>query len=387
MFPAGNGDAFLIDHCGAERSTVLIDGGYASTFDQFISPELTRIARDGVCLDLVVITHIDSDHISGLLSFFEKNGPAALAEIIPVKNVWHNSLRCLSFRRDGSSELNRGDHELLRQILDAGYATSRLPFEHEISASQGSSLSSALSKGGYVWNENNGSSPIVAPFELALNPALSLRVLGPTETRLLALRNFWLTSIRRLGVTGTLVKTPLLEDVFEFLCSYEASGVSDPATISGRCSIDSELADVYTPDTSITNGSSLSISIQAGPHRLLFPGDSWAEDLELSLSSVLVAPVTIFDAIKLSHHGSLHNTSPRLLSRIDSPHFLVSTDGEKHGHPDVEVLKAIVDRPGPFERHLHFNVRTPASRFMSTYASKSGCPFSVHEDATTITLM
>ncbi|WP_244077728.1 hypothetical protein, partial [Aeromonas caviae] len=53
----------------------------------------------------------------------------------------------------------------------------------------------------------------------------------------------------------------------------------------------------------------------------------------------------IFDAIKVSHHGSLHNTNVELLSLIDAPIYLISSDGSRHGHPDFEVLAEIVDRP------------------------------------------
>ncbi len=90
----------------------------------------------------------------------------------------------------------------------------------------------------------------------------------------------------------------------------------------------------------------------------------------------------IFDAIKLSHHGSAHNTSPELLSLVDSEHFFISTNGEGHEHPDFAVLRAIVDRPAAFRRTLHFNYSTPASRRLRTYQSKSNTDFTVEEDKT-----
>jgi hypothetical protein len=88
----------------------------------------------------------------------------------------------------------------------------------------------------------------------------------------------------------------------------------------------------------------------------------------------------VFDAIKLSHHGSLRNTSPELLNLIDSPRYFISSNGERHNHPDVEVIKAIVDRPTHLHRNLYFNYSTPASRWLKGYTSKSGATFSVHEN-------
>ncbi len=44
MYQAGNGDAFLIEH---GQDAILIDGGYASTFQQHLAPDLYARARAG----------------------------------------------------------------------------------------------------------------------------------------------------------------------------------------------------------------------------------------------------------------------------------------------------------------------------------------------------
>lgn len=112
---------------------------------------------------------------------------------------------------------------------------------------------------------------------------------------------------------------------------------------------------------------------------MLFLGDAWAEDVVSKLKPLQTAfaPI-IFDAIKVSHHGSSRNTSVELLSIADSPCFLVSSDGTGHGHPDFEVLAEIVDRPAPFTRQIYFNYETPASRKLRAHTSRSGAAFSVH---------
>ena len=95
MYPAGNGDAFLIRENATKPTAILIDGGYASTFQAYISHDLTHLAQNGYSLDLVVVTHIDADHLSGLLAFFKHNGSSRDPKIIQVRDVWHNSLRSL----------------------------------------------------------------------------------------------------------------------------------------------------------------------------------------------------------------------------------------------------------------------------------------------------
>jgi len=67
MYPANNGDAFLLVATVPKTVTILIDGGYASTYKKYISKDLISLAAQGHCLYLVVATHIDADHIMGLI--------------------------------------------------------------------------------------------------------------------------------------------------------------------------------------------------------------------------------------------------------------------------------------------------------------------------------
>jgi hypothetical protein len=163
-----------------------------------------------------------------------------------------------------------------------------------------------------------------------------------------------------------------LDDVFEFLCAHEVVAPGMHALASS----DEDLAQLHFPDVSITNGSSISLLVEVEAARILFLGDAWAEDIVTTLMS---RGPTVFDAIKIAHHGSACNTSPELLALVDSPHFFISTDGVGYQHPDFAVLKAIVDRPGTFRRTLHFNYSTGASRRLRTYRSRGGADFAVEE--------
>ncbi|MCV3032960.1 MBL fold metallo-hydrolase, partial [Escherichia coli] len=64
MYPAQNGDAFLLS---TNRTNILIDGGYPSTFNSYIHKDLKELAARNACLNLVIITHIDADHIGGII--------------------------------------------------------------------------------------------------------------------------------------------------------------------------------------------------------------------------------------------------------------------------------------------------------------------------------
>lgn len=89
ILPALNGDCFLIT---ARETNILIDGGYVNTYNEFLKPLLLEMASQGKELSLVVVSHIDADHISGILKFIEEN---EAENIIPIQNIWHNAFRHL----------------------------------------------------------------------------------------------------------------------------------------------------------------------------------------------------------------------------------------------------------------------------------------------------
>lgn len=372
MYPADNGDAFLIQ---ANGSNLLVDGGYAATYQNFIAEDLTRLANCGGRLDLVICSHIDSDHIGGLLKFFAQNGPPG-KRAVDVGRVWHNSLRSLPYSATKDSS---GDQAILKAIQLRGYPEQASSGPNPISAKQGSSLAKLLREHGYTWNSGTGTSCIAEHTgALTLTPGVSIRVIGPKVERLEDLRKLWMREVRKLGHSGSAKPSDLLDDAYEMWCASAgftaAPGAQQIARKTGQ-----RLEDVYTPDTSVPNGSSIAFILSVSGQRGLFLGDAWAEDVISSLKALQPqAAPELFDVIKVSHHGSLHNTSMELLRVADAPWFLISTDGVRHTHPDFEVLAEIVDRPASFVRHLFFNYETPACSQLKSHTSRSGSAFKVH---------
>ena len=82
FLPAFNGDCILIT---TDKFNILIDGGTKKTYSLSLSKALDEVNQ----LDLVILTHIDSDHIMGLIEMFNDNKTV-------VKKVWFNSLGKLS---------------------------------------------------------------------------------------------------------------------------------------------------------------------------------------------------------------------------------------------------------------------------------------------------
>lgn len=371
MYPASNGDAFLVDAAG---TFILIDAGFASTFQNFIKADLASLNSDGQRLALAVCTHIDADHIGGLLEFFSSNGLHP-RRIIEVDRVWHNSLRSMPLQL-GEEEGVQGKR-VLEALQRRGFGWPAL--SGPISARQGSSLAKMLGRDAYLWNEGHGTNCISQDLQpLILSEAVSVEVVGPSRARLEALRDVWLKEVAKLGYKGGVASRDLIDDAYEMWFAT-VPDVTTPKYQKVSANANQRLVDVYVPDQSPTNGSSIAVIIKVAGAQVLFLGDAWAEDMvtRLRARKPAAGPI-LFDAIKVSHHGSRHNTSPELLATVDSPCFLISTDGCRHGHPDFEVLAEIVDRPAPFERRLIFNYETAAYARLCSHASRTGTPFSVH---------
>jgi hypothetical protein len=370
MYPARNGDSFLVNAAG---TFILIDAGFASTFQNFVKADLASLTSDGRRLALAVCTHIDADHIGGLLEFFSSNGPQP-RRIVAVDRVWHNSLRSMPLPAGGAESVE--GKLVLEALRRRGFGGPAAP--GPIGARQGSSLAKMLGQYGYLWNEGDGTTCISQDLQpLAISEAVSVEVVGPSRAQLEALRSVWLKEVAKLGYKGGEAPADLLDDAYEMWCA-RLPQLQEPNARMVSANSNLRLTDIYAPDQPAANGTSIAVIITSAGVRALFLGDAWAEDTVAGLQAVKPATGPIlFDAIKVSHHGSCHNTSPEMLATVDAPCFLISTDGSRHGHPDFEVLAEIVDRPAPFERRLIFNYETVGSQRLRAHASRSGTPFSV----------
>ena len=83
MFPARDGDSLLLEYGDHEVTRrILIDGGRADTYADIRQP--LKDAVGGAALDLVVVTHVDQDHILGILELL------ADPERVSIDEVWFN---------------------------------------------------------------------------------------------------------------------------------------------------------------------------------------------------------------------------------------------------------------------------------------------------------
>jgi len=68
---ANFGDCLILEYgTAAAPRFMLIDGGPTDVFSDHLESELKNITAAGGKLDLVAISHVDNDHIVGLLDLF-----------------------------------------------------------------------------------------------------------------------------------------------------------------------------------------------------------------------------------------------------------------------------------------------------------------------------
>ncbi|XKW97216.1 hypothetical protein R8G64_01655 [Tenacibaculum maritimum] len=69
MYEASEGDAFLVSFGQDENINLLIDMGLSETYNNHIKRDLISLNERAKSIQLLVITHIDKDHIEGAISF------------------------------------------------------------------------------------------------------------------------------------------------------------------------------------------------------------------------------------------------------------------------------------------------------------------------------
>lgn len=87
---AAEGDSLLIEDDGA---FALIDGGIAGNYGRNVQPYLAETVGAGGRLEVVVVSHIDADHITGILDLFadvERARADGERDPVEIGDLWHN---------------------------------------------------------------------------------------------------------------------------------------------------------------------------------------------------------------------------------------------------------------------------------------------------------
>ncbi len=319
-FHAKDGDCLLIR--GNEDTVILVDGGRGDAFKKNVSSRL-QLPTLGTDIDLVYVSHIDNDHLSGILELVKNKvawdvfdfhqgeddftgRPPALDRPAAIKQIWHNGFAELVDDHDGTIEraldlatrtlsLSEPAFELfeLYENLTTGVKdTLELNYRLRFGRMEGIlNLPSAREDKLMVLSEANETHR-VGEFEV--------RVLGPTVKELEALRVFWNEWLERNDLD-----VPKLREAAEE--ESRTLGTSEERALLGILLNQADKLGEGSEGVTEPNVASLTLLVDDGSHRVLLTGDARSEELLSGLRQHGLVTDTEglhVDVLKVQHHGA-----------------------------------------------------------------------------------
>lgn len=325
FLPATYGDCIIVEYGeGWAVKRILIDGGTSGTRHAIISymgdlPEAERR------FELVIVTHYDRDHIDGILSILEM-------ETLPfgIKEIWFN----------GWKHLLEGEEV------------------EQFGGIMAEDLTIAIRKQRLNWNIRFNQLAIVVPRSgelpvINLEGGLKLTLLSPYRENLNKLKEDWHPQVVKKGkIPGYGDTTPITKEKQDSL--IEVFGANEP-------DVEQLNKKEFEPDDAAGNGSSIALLAEFKDKSVLLLGDAHPPVILKSLDTLKPDGKFEVSALKLSHHGSRHNTGPKLIQKLDCKIYVVSTNGAISGHPHPETIAWIIKRGGKTPV-IYFNYESESNK-------------------------
>jgi hypothetical protein len=376
VFFASDGDCLLLT--SGDGHHVLVDGGRRGSFEQQTRPLLLDMAASKTAIDLVVVSHIDADHISGVISLLEDVAAWAVHDFqvnegqnasFPepqrrrppeIKGLWHNSWRAQlgdlagpinalavtvseamelasPSAANGSDAARRALESVaeLAESIPAGIKLLRL-VEDQTPISRNASFGTKLVR-------------LRRPVHTEQIGTTALTVLGPSDKHLKRLRDEWRDWLERQlhsarsgsgGGDGAGLGNGDLQ-----LASGVPASLDEARTVIGSIATAAEIIE-NTNSAMVTPPNRASITLLAEEHgrTCLLTGDAAEEELLDGLSAAGCFANGPFrcNVVKVQHHGSEFNLSKVFASKVLAEHYVFCADGA-HGNPNPSVVKTIIE--------------------------------------------
>jgi len=295
VLKALNGDCIILNYGINNDKYILIDGGIGRECYRSLKVFMNGLEESNTELSLLVLTHIDADHIDGILKLFREDD----FNYSIINRMW----------------FNYGD------FLDKGLEVCRNKEKDDIflqnngvkvSWRQGTSLEQILNKIGFQYKD------IIKKFDEFIIDGAHITVLSPSLNILKEFNEHWCIEKER---------------------STEISSVSDYDIPIEELN---ELE--FHENISLANKSSIAFIFEFMGIKVLFLGDASATEVESALLELGYSedkPLSV-DICKLSHHASKHNTSNSLIRLLHCKNYIISTNLTSTGRPSKECLSRII---------------------------------------------
>jgi beta-lactamase superfamily II metal-dependent hydrolase len=315
---AKEGDALIIS---SEGVTVLIDAGPPGVYRKSVKKRLAALDNGAVQpprINLLMVSHIDSDHIAGVLDLTQELIDAVEEKerpIVQVDEAWLNSFadtlayassERVSTVRDSSFDLAsfaENDPMFALQMPDAKVVLE--------SVGQGRRLRHDLARLNIDINRSFKENVVL--HETAERPwqkgDLTLTVIGPGKKELDRLKKEWTKQL--------------------------------PKILAKERAKEAALEAARKLDESVFNLASIVAIAEVGTKKILLTGDARGDMILnwLELAG-FEGGQAHFDILKIPHHGSDRNVTEEFFRRVTADHYVVSGNG-KHGNPEPEMFEML----------------------------------------------
>ena len=308
-------------------------------------------------IDVVYVSHIDQDHISGVLQLLEDllewkvfehhNDPTITPPSVPrppeIGGIWHNAFRDLITR-------NRGRIEALLAANAPTFFGTSVPEAmqyaeqmQKISTSIPEALKvSRLVRADLLDIELNRPPGRPDPGQLLLiedpnDPfpigSLSFQLIGPSKSDLRNLRKGWDNWLR--DEENRAQTREIREDMQRRVEEFANGTLGETPFDLRRWNGIPDFKGVTVPNTA-----SLMFLVEDNDgSTLLLTGDSQQDIIldGLTAAGQLANGFVHVDVLKVPHHGSEHNADENFCRRVSADHYVFCGNGS-HGNPEPEVL-------------------------------------------------
>lgn len=327
FLPAFKGDSFLI-HGGTEDEPVLIlvDGGPKGTYQQHLRKRLMALREERelddftpLVIDLVIVSHVDDDHINGIVDMFREMRERVMADKAPlfeVRGLWHNSFDEII-----------GNDEVTAEAAQFG-AASFAPLIEEAEGQE--EVDAALILQSIA--QGNELRDLATSDELQIPINEGFDGLIQTETGAL--------TTRELGGIRFTIVGPRRDELADLQAMHD-EWLQDRKK-KGKPITPGSMLQSLT-DESVPNLSSIVLLAERDGSRALLTGDARSDFVMKGLEEIgLVDPggELQVDLLKMPHHGSDRNVDEDFLRRVAAPKYLFTGNGE-HGNPERETFRML----------------------------------------------
>jgi hypothetical protein len=366
IFESEDGDCLLLE--SKDGRLILCDGGRSTSMREVVRKELAKLRKAKRKIDVVYISHVDNDHITGVLALLEdelqwrihdhrvKTGIASPAPTAPrppeMGTVWHNAFR---------DQMEDGLADPIASLLAAAVPTLNGTGVEELeqAATELGDLATAVQEALKV-------SQLVSPdlLDIPLNKlpgkkgkrkllmlrpkqkafalgTLKLTIVGPGRKELEDLRAGWKNWLDDNADEVTNIRAQMKKKIEEFGANALEGSPFDLNDWNGI----PDYKNVTTP-----NVASLMLMVEEDGKRILLTGDAQQDYVVSGLEKTgfLAAGAGVhIDALKVQHHGSENNVDAQFCRRVSADHYVFCGNGT-HGNPEPEVVEMVFDsRLGP----------------------------------------